>query len=77
MFVFVSVIMVTAFYHAVADDQPYSCDKTRVMVLRGDNITKIVRRHCTGNISQAIDDAVEINGTSLLPTSYVTLKANG
>lgn len=42
----------------------YTCDRGTVIVREGDTIAGIASRMCTGNVSRAVDDAVNARGSS-------------
>lgn len=42
----------------------YTCDPGTVIVREGDTIAGIASARCTGNVSRAIDDAVNKRGSS-------------
>ena len=43
----------------------YECDTKPITVLEGDTLWGLTREHCWGNLSRALDDAVERFGTNL------------
>lgn len=75
---FIKAIIAVAFVLfgcAVAEDNAtYECGHATVLVSSGDTIFSIVEKVCNGNIRNAADDTVQLNGGSVIrPGEWIQL----
>lgn len=77
IFIGIALAVATMFYiQTQRAIDAYICDSRSIIVRQGDTMFDLVTQNCDGNLSRALDDAVDRYGTNLAIGQQVFLPQN-
>lgn len=77
IFIGIAIAVATMFYiQTQRAIDAYICDSRSIIVRQNDTMFDLVTQNCSGNLGEALDDAVDIYGTNLGIGQQVFLPQN-
>jgi hypothetical protein len=77
IFIGIAIAVATMFYIQTQKAiDAYICDSRSIIVRQGDTMFDLVTQNCSGNLGEALDDAVDIYGTNLAVGQQIFLPQN-